>query len=64
MSEKRGLLSALFGKKGGCCDMQIVEDEAQDEGCGGKPEETCCTGETKTEPRDANGTGCCCKGGA
>lgn len=64
MSEKRGLLSALFGKKGGCCDMQIVEDEAQDEGRGGKPEETCCACETKTEPRDANGTGCCCKGGA
>lgn len=64
MSEKRGLLSALFGKKGGCCDMQIVEDEAQDEGCGGKPGETCCAGETKTEPHDANGTGCCCNGGA
>ena len=60
MSEKKGLLSALFGKKGGCCDMQIVEDE----GRGGKPEETCCAGETKTEPRDASGTGCCCNGGA
>ena len=64
MSEKKGLLSALFGKKDGCCDMQIVEDEAQDEGCGGKPGETCCAGETKTEPRDANETGCCRNGGA
>lgn len=64
MSEKRGLLSALFGKKGGCCDMQIVEDEAQDEGHGGEPGETCCACETKTEPRDASGTGCRCNGGA
>ena len=33
MSEKKGLFASLFGgsKKGGCCDMQIVEDDSQEE---------------------------------
>ena len=35
MSEKKGFLAGLFGgsKSGGCCNMEIVEESA-DQGCG------------------------------
>lgn len=53
MSEKKGLFSGLFGgkKSGGCCNMEIIEEnnagvkEAQTSGC--TCDDGCCTNEVE-----------------
>lgn len=63
MSEKKGFLGGLFGgKKGGCCNMEIVE-EPEGGCCGGSSEQKaestcCCTGSVETfEAEGTDGTG-------
>lgn len=75
MSEKKGILSGLFGgKKSGCCNMEIVEDnsaetkgeQASDCGCscgcpaGAAEENECCSGENESECCSGESGGICC----
>lgn len=56
MSEKKGILSGLFGKKekSGCCNMQIVE-EKEALCCGQGDTSACGCAQESSEPQK----GCC-----
>lgn len=76
MSEKKGFLSGLFGgkKSGGCCNMEIVEEngaeakEGQPSDCGcscgcsseAAGETECCSGGSGDECCSGESSGICC----